>query len=101
MTKKYIVTKDFLKESGLYYAIPPTANLTKSNKDTNGVYRVYTWELGTPIAGLPAKWVSTLSTDYLTRTLVIYDSNKTTVLKTCTFTRTLDSDYSLVSETMN
>jgi len=78
--------------------IPYDANLVKSSKDSNGVYLKYTWELSKVITGMPAKWVSELSTDYTTRTLTVYDSDKTTVISTVRFTRTLDEDGSLISE---
>jgi len=86
---------------GILHMIPANANLTKSNQDANKVYLTYTWELGTPITGYPAKWVSVLSADYLTRTLTIYGDDKTTVLAMYTFTRTLDTDGNLQSEVLN
>jgi len=95
MEKNYIQKK---LPTAFLQAIPANANLVKSGKDSNGVYLVYTWDLTTPITGMPGKWVSTLSADYLTRTVQVYDSDKTTLLSTYTFARVLDSDGSLISE---
>jgi len=82
-------------------AIPANVNLVKSNKDAKGVYLTYTWDLTVPIVDYPAKWVSNLSADYLSRTLTVYGSDKTSVITTYSFTRTLDEDGNLLTETLN
>jgi len=87
--------------------IPFSANLTKSNKDSNGIYKTCTWELPNAkvVSGQPAKWTSVLSggtsPKYTYRTVTVYGSNKTTVLRTYTFSRSYDSDGDLLSETLS
>lgn len=91
----------FKPEAPFLYAIPPNANLVKSDADSNKVYLTYTWELSSAVTGYPAKWTSVLSkttVDYDTRTFKVYDSDKTTVLATYVFDRKLDADGNLEKE---
>jgi len=87
--------------TGVQYTIPAYATLLKSNRDTNGVYRTYTWKLlnRSESCDVARMWISTLSADYLSRTFVIYgDLTGSTVLSSFLFTRTLDEYGNLVSE---
>jgi len=85
--------------TGILYSIPARATLEKSNRDSNGVYLTYTWQILEILESrdIARKWVSTLSADYLSRTLVIYDASGN-ALASYLFTRTLDEYGNLIKE---
>ena len=75
-----------------------TLKISKSNLDANGIYKQVDYKREDGTLYIRSVLSGGTSPNYTTRTITIYDTNGSTVLKTITHTLTYDTNNNIVSE---